>query len=91
MSYHSKALYREEMNIKSFAKKYGIGRGRTFLLTLTFKDNITDKKEAAMYWNIIRTQITKIFSLFRYICVWERQKRGLGIFMFCVIVLQFQV
>lgn len=74
--YHHKALHREDLNIKAFAKKYGIGRGNTFLLTLTFIENITDKKEAAMYWNIIRTQITKIFPLFRYICVWERQNRG---------------
>ncbi len=75
-SYHSKALFREEMNIKGFCKDYGVGHGNTFFFTQTFKENIKDKKEAGMYWNVLRTQITKIFPLFRYICVWERQERG---------------
>lgn len=76
MSYHSKALYREEMNLKGFFKKYGIGRGKTYFFTVTFVENVIDKKDAVHAWNILRTQITKKYKLFRYICIWERQKRG---------------
>jgi hypothetical protein len=76
MSYHTKALFREELNIKGFCKDFGVGRGCTFFFTLTFRDNVKDKKEAVKRWNIIRTSISKKFKIFHYICVWERQKRG---------------
>lgn len=76
MSYHAKALFREEHNIKGFCKDYGIGRGNTFFLTITFKSNVIDKGEAVKYWNKLRTQLTKVYKLFRYICVYERQNRG---------------
>jgi len=75
-SYAYKAHYRESENLGRFAENYGIGQGNTRMITITFKDNILDKKEAASRWNVLKTSLKAIIPIFRYIAVWERQKRG---------------
>lgn len=74
--YQLKAYTRDKMNIGHFAKTYGIGRGNTFFFTLTFKNNVINKKEASRMWHNLLSQINKRFSIFRYIMISERQKRG---------------
>jgi hypothetical protein len=76
MAYAAKAIFRESGNIEQFAKTYGIGRGQTFMFTLTFKDNVISKAEASKRWNVLLTNIKKKLDLFRFVLVWERQKRG---------------
>lgn len=75
-SYQRKAVYRDRENIFAFSKLHGIGQGKTFFFTLTFKDNCKFRKEAGARWNIMRTAIQKNYLDFRYILVAERQKRG---------------
>lgn len=75
-SYQRKAVFRDRENIFAFSKLHGIGQGKTFFFTLTFKDNCTDRKEAGARWNVMRTAIQKNYIEFRYILVAERQKRG---------------
>ncbi len=76
MAHAAKALFRDSQNFEQFAQTFGIGRGNTFMFTLTFRDNMTDKIKASRRWNVLLTSIRKKFDLFRFICVWERQKRG---------------
>lgn len=46
------------------------------MVTLTFKENITDYKEAVKEWqNFLRKLRPKVDDL-KYICIWEFQKRG---------------
>lgn len=75
-NYAFKAHYRESENLGRFAENYGIGMGNTRMITITFRDNVTDKKEAASRWNVLLTSLKAIIPVFRYIAVWERQQRG---------------
>lgn len=75
-AYQKKAIYRDRENIFQFVKTYGVGQGKTFFFTLTFSENVTDRKVAGSYWNILNTEIKKMWKDFRYILVAERQKRG---------------
>lgn len=75
-NYAYKAHYRESENLGRFAETYGIGMGNTRMITITFRDNITDKKEASSRWNVLLTSLKAIIPIFRYVAVWERQKRG---------------
>ena len=74
--YFRKALFRDRMNLEAFSKKYGVGMGRTFLFTITFKENIVSKSDASSYLNVLLTTIRRFCPVFNYICVAERQKRG---------------
>lgn len=76
LSYISKANKRDKMNIERFSELHGIGRGRTFFFTLTFRDNVVDKKEASAMWNNLLVQLKRFFITFRYVSVAERQVRG---------------
>ena len=75
-SYYNKAKYRDIQNISAFCRKYGLGRGNSFFLTLTFKENIIDKKESSSILNSLLTEIRTYYKDFSYISVAERQKRG---------------
>ena len=74
--YEKKAIYRDRENIFQFVRTYGVGQGNTFFFTLTFSDNVTDRKIAGEYWNLLNTAIKKMWNNFKYILVAERQKRG---------------
>ena len=76
ISYQKKAIYRDRENILKFVKTFGVGQGKTFFFTLTFSDNITDRKIAGKLWNLMNTKIKKFWNDFKYIAVAERQKRG---------------
>lgn len=76
LAYQKKAIFRDRENIFQFVKTYGVGQGKTFFFTLTFSDNITDRKIAGQYWNLLNTAIKKMWQNFKYIAVAERQKRG---------------
>ncbi|MBQ7404270.1 MAG: hypothetical protein IJW05_12635 [Lentisphaeria bacterium] len=75
-SYEKKAIYRDRENIFQFVKTFGVGQGKTFFFTLTFSDNVTDRKIAGEHWNLLNTAIKKMWNDFKYILVAERQKRG---------------
>lgn len=74
--YFRKAVFRDRMNLEAFSRKYGVGMGRSFLFTITFKDNILSKSDASSYLNVLLTTIRRFCPIFHYICVAERQKRG---------------
>lgn len=75
-SYYNKSKYRDIQNIAAFCRQFGLGRGNSFFLTLTFKENIIDKKESASILNSLLTEIRCYYKDFAYISVAERQKRG---------------
>jgi hypothetical protein len=60
-------------NIEDLIKKHGIEK--VGFLTLTFKENITDYKEAQRRFNILATNFLRL-AYKGYVCVKERQKRG---------------
>lgn len=74
--YQIKAICRDRMNISRFSELHGIGQGRTFFFTLTFKDNIRNKRIAGDLWSNLHRSIRKQIKIFCYVAVWERQKRG---------------
>lgn len=75
-SYYNKSKYRDIQNIAGFCRQFGLGRGNSFFLTLTFKENIIDKKESASILNSLLTEIRTYYKDFAYISVAERQQRG---------------
>lgn len=70
---HKKSAYALELNVKSFIEKFGINR--VGFLTLTFKDHVTDAKEAQRRFNSLRTNFLKTHYP-HYIRVLERTKTG---------------
>ena len=71
--YHRKQAYSLHENVEKFIKLFGLGC--VGFLTLTFKDNVTDHKEAYRRFNSLRSNfLNKIFP--DYMLVKERQKRG---------------
>lgn len=70
---HRKSAYALELNVKSFIDKFGINH--VGFLTLTFKDHVTDAKEAQRRFNSLRTNFLKKHYP-NYIRVIERTKSG---------------
>lgn len=70
---HKKSAYALELNVKSFIEKFGINH--VGFLTLTFKDHVTDAKEAQRRFNSLRTNFLKKHYP-NYIRVIERTKTG---------------
>ena len=72
-AYDKKAIYRDRENIFRFVETFGVGQGKTFFFTLTFSDNITDRKIAGKLWNLMNTKIKKLWNDFKYniICSWK--------------------
>lgn len=46
------------------------------LLTLTYRENVTDRDRMARDFDVFMKRIRRIFPAFQYVCVFERQKRG---------------
>jgi len=74
--YWRKAVFRDRLNLEAFSKQYGIGMGKSFLFTITFKKNVVEKAEASSILNVLLTSIRSFCPSFNYVCVAERQKRG---------------
>jgi len=69
-----KNIIRSKLSLERLVKS-NISLFKSFI-TLTFKDNITNIKDANKTFNVWRTRIKKDFNNFSYICVPEFQKRG---------------
>lgn len=69
-----KNIIRSKLQCERLAKS-NIKEWGTFI-TLTFKDNVTDIKQANKQFNTWRTNIAKLKKEFKYIAVPEFQKRG---------------
>lgn len=48
----------------------------TTLLTLTYRDNVTDRTQMARDFDVFIKRVRRLFPSFQYLCVFERQKRG---------------
>lgn len=71
--YHRKQALALQDNTKRFVAMFGVNK--VGFLTLTFKDNVTDHKEAYRRFNSLRTNfLSKVFP--EYMLVKERQRRG---------------
>ena len=46
------------------------------MLTLTYRENMTDRARMARDFDVFMKRIRRIFPSFEYVCVFEEQKRG---------------
>jgi hypothetical protein len=46
------------------------------MLTLTYRENMTDRAQIARDFDVFMKRIRRIFPRFEYVCVFEEQKRG---------------
>lgn len=51
-------------------------KGLTVLLTLTYRENQTDRDRMARDFDVFVKRIRRVIPEFEYVCVFERQKRG---------------
>lgn len=51
-------------------------KGLTVLLTLTYRENMTDRDRMARDLDVFLKRVRRVISGFEYVCVFERQKRG---------------
>lgn len=51
-------------------------KGLTVLLTLTYRENMTDRARMARDFDVFVKRVRRVIPAFEYVCVFERQKRG---------------
>ena len=51
-------------------------RGLTVMLTLTYRENMTDRSRMARDFDVFVKRLRRVVPDFQYVCVFEKQKRG---------------
>jgi hypothetical protein len=68
----AKSTRRARTQVRRLAK----WKGLTVLLTLTYKENVTDRGRMARDFDVFVKRVRRVIPTFEYVCVFERQKRG---------------
>lgn len=67
-----KSTRRARTTVRRLAKVKAL----TTMLTLTYRENMTDRSRMARDWDAFAKRVRRLFPNFEFVCVFERQKRG---------------
>lgn len=67
---------RSTRRARTSVRRLAKSKGLTALLTLTYKENVTDRERMARDFDVFVKRVRRVIPDFQYVCVFERQKRG---------------
>lgn len=67
-----RAVRRAQTKVRRLCKWKGLDT----LLTLTYRENMTDRDRMARDWDVFCKRVRRVMPGFEFVCVFERQKRG---------------
>lgn len=67
---------RSARRAKTKVRRLCKAKGLTTMVTLTYRDNMTDRDRMARDFDVFVKRVRRVVPEFQYVCVFERQKRG---------------
>lgn len=75
-SQRNKCAFVVRESVIALVKKSLVDGDHPIFMTLTFKENVTDKAEARVRWRAFRERLKRKFPTVRAVGCWQRQRRG---------------